>query len=96
MEKVTIAPGVGWNRGMLRGCDLVALKVHDVAPSGPVAPRAIVMRRKPARPVQFEITEQTRDAVAPVGNVRGRSSRPASNYVAPRPECRGRAARSAR
>ena len=48
----------------LRGCDLVALKVHDVAPSGPVATRAIVMQRKTARPVQFEITEQTREAVS--------------------------------
>jgi integrase len=29
-----------------------------------VAPRAIVMQKKTQRPVQFEITEQTRDAVA--------------------------------
>lgn len=49
---------------MLRGCDLVALKVHDVAPSGSVASRAIVMQRKTGRPVQFEITEQTRASVA--------------------------------
>lgn len=48
----------------LRGCDLVALKVHDVAPSGAVASRAIVMQRKTARPVQFELTAQTRDAVS--------------------------------
>jgi hypothetical protein len=47
----------------LRGCDLTALKVHDVAPAGPVASRAIVMQRKTQRPVQFEITDQTRDAV---------------------------------
>ena len=47
----------------LRGCDLVALKVHDIAPSGTVASRAIVMQRKTHRPVQFELTEQTRDAV---------------------------------
>ena len=48
----------------LRGCDLVALKVRDVAPSGSVASRAIVMQRKTAHPVQFELTAQTRDAVS--------------------------------
>jgi integrase len=48
----------------LRGCDLVSLKVHDVAPCGTVASRAIVMQRKTQRPVQFEITEQTRVALA--------------------------------
>lgn len=47
----------------LRGCDLVALRVRDVAPSGTVASRAIVMQRKTKRPVQFEITDQTRDAL---------------------------------
>ena len=47
----------------LRGCDLVALKVRDVAPSGAVASRAIVLQRKTGRPVQFELTEQTRTAV---------------------------------
>src|SRR5438132_11579793 len=48
----------------LRGCDLVALRVHDVVQGRAVAPRAIVMQKKTQRPVQFEITEQTRDAVA--------------------------------
>ena len=48
----------------LRGCDLVALRVQDVAPSGHVSARAIVMQRKTQRPVQFEITDQTREAVA--------------------------------
>ena len=43
---------------------MVALKVHDIAPSGVVASRAIVMQRKTQRPVQFEITEQTREALA--------------------------------
>ena len=47
----------------LRGCDLVGLRVHDVVQGRTVAPRAIVMQRKTQRPVQFEITEQTRDAV---------------------------------
>lgn len=47
----------------LRGCDLVGLRVHDVAQGSHVAARAIVMQKKTQRPVQFEITEQTRDAV---------------------------------
>ncbi len=48
----------------LRGCDLVGLHVHDVAQGSRVVPRAIVMQKKTQRPVQFEITEQTRDAVS--------------------------------
>jgi integrase len=48
----------------LRGCDLVGLRVHDVVQGKGVAPRAMVMQKKTQRPVQFEITEQTRDAVA--------------------------------
>jgi integrase len=48
----------------LRGCDLVGLRVHDVVQGSRVAPRAIVMQKKTQRPVQFEVTEQTRDAVA--------------------------------
>ncbi len=48
----------------LRGCDLVALRVQDIAHGVQIAPRAIIMQRKTQRPVQFEITEQTRDALA--------------------------------
>ena len=48
----------------LRGCDLVGLRVRDVLQGSNVAPRAIVMQKKTQRPVQFELTEQTRDAVA--------------------------------
>jgi integrase len=48
----------------LRGCDLIGLRVHDVVQGSHVAARAIVMQKKTQRPVQFEITEQTRDAVA--------------------------------
>ena len=47
----------------LRGCDLVGLRVHDVRQGSHVAARAIIMQKKTQRPVQFEITEQTRDAV---------------------------------
>src|SRR5947207_7889169 len=44
----------------LRGCDLVALRVHDVVQGSRIASRAIVMQKKTPRPVQFEVTEQTR------------------------------------
>ena len=46
----------------LRGCDLVALRVHDVVQGSHIASRAIVMQKKTQRSVQFEITDQTRDA----------------------------------
>ena len=47
----------------LRGCDLVGLRVHDVVQGSRVAARALVMKKETQRPVQFEITEQTRNAV---------------------------------
>ena len=47
----------------LRGCDVVSLRVRDVYQGTVVSSRAIVMQRKTQRPVQFEITEQTRNAV---------------------------------
>ena len=48
----------------LRGCDLVNLRVFDIAQGRSVFSRAMVMQRKTHRPVQFEITEQTRQSVA--------------------------------
>ena len=48
----------------LRGCDLVKLRVRDVSHGDLIAARTIVMQQKTQRPVQFEITEPTRDAVA--------------------------------
>ena len=47
----------------LRACDLVALKVDDVAPNGYAVERATVRQRKTGRPVRFELTEQTRNAI---------------------------------
>jgi integrase len=47
----------------LRGCDVVALKVADIAPSGYAADRATVRQKKTGRPVKFELTEATRQAV---------------------------------
>ena len=47
----------------LRGCDLVSLKVRDICHGDQVASRAVVMQHKTQRPVQFEITPATRDAL---------------------------------
>lgn len=48
----------------LRGCDLVDLRVRDIAHGNQIMPRAMVMQRKTQRPVQFELTELTRETVA--------------------------------
>jgi integrase len=47
----------------LRACDLVGLHVRDICHGNRIAARAIVLQQKTHRPVQFEITEQTRQAV---------------------------------
>jgi integrase len=47
----------------LRACDLVKLRVRDVCHGAAVASRATVLQQKTQRPVQFEITEPTREAV---------------------------------
>jgi integrase len=47
----------------LRGCDVVAIKVDDVAAGGYTADRATVRQKKTGRPVRFELSEQTRQAV---------------------------------
>jgi integrase len=47
----------------LRGCDVVAIRVEDIAPNGYALARATVRQRKTGRPVRFELTEQTRQAV---------------------------------
>jgi hypothetical protein len=47
----------------LRGCDVVAMNVEDTAPNGYALARATVRQWKTGRPVRFELTEQTRQAV---------------------------------
>jgi integrase len=47
----------------LRGCDLVRLRVSDVAPCGLLKARSTVIQQKTGRPVPFEITEPTRAAL---------------------------------
>ena len=48
----------------LRGCDLVKLRVSDVAPGGTMRDRATVIQQKTGRPVPFEITDASRDALS--------------------------------
>jgi integrase len=47
----------------LRGCDLVRLQVDDVCAGGRARDRGIVIQKKTGRPVQFELTEQTRTSI---------------------------------
>ena len=59
----------------LRGCDLVRLRIDEVCAGGRVRDRATIVQKKTGRPVQFEITPQTRSAVgewlAALGTDRG-------------------------
>jgi integrase len=43
----------------LRGCDVVAIRVEDIAANGYTADRATVRQKKTGRPVRFELSEQT-------------------------------------
>ena len=47
----------------LRACDLVSLTVADIAQAGRVQSRAQIVQQKTGRPVQFEITQQTRQSL---------------------------------
>src|SRR5690349_14767623 len=64
------------HRRKLRGCDLVRLRVNDVCVGGQIRDGATVIQQKIGRPVQFEITEQTRAAIrdwlADIGPASGR------------------------
>ncbi len=48
----------------LRGCDLISLRVLDIATGNQVLPRAMVLQSKTQLPVQFEITQQTRVSIS--------------------------------
>lgn len=56
----------------LRGCDVVSIRVEDVAPSGYAQDRATIRQKKTGRPVRFELTEQTRMAIDDYLRVTGR------------------------
>lgn len=47
----------------LRSCDLIKLRVGDISQAGRVKERAVVVQQKTGRPVQFELTEQTRETL---------------------------------
>ncbi len=64
----------------LRGCDLVSLRVKDVSHSDRVSSRAIILQKKTNKPVQFEITEATRDSV---GKWINQAHLNAENYLFP-------------
>ncbi len=48
----------------LRACDLLKLRVSDVSNGARIGSRAMVMQQKTGRPVQFEITPATREAIS--------------------------------
>lgn len=70
----------------LRGCDLVKLRVSDLAPGGSLRQRATVIQQKTGRPVPFEITEPTRDALSAWLAARGRRT---DDWLSPRRSRRG-------
>src|SRR5256885_1834066 len=47
----------------LRACDLVRLRLDDICSGSVVRDRATIVQKKTGRPVQFEITEQTRSSI---------------------------------
>ena len=47
----------------LRACDLVKLRLDDVYSGTKVRNRATIVQKKTGRPVQFEITEQSRNSL---------------------------------
>ena len=56
----------------LRGCDPVKLRVSNVAPGGIMRDRATVIQQKTGRPVPFEITDASRDALSAWLALRGK------------------------
>lgn len=58
----------------LRGCDVVAVRVGDVAPSGYASERATIRQKKTGRPVRFELTDQTRHAIDDYLRMTGRTT----------------------
>ena len=57
----------------LRGCDVVAVRVEDVAPSGYALDRASIRQKKTGRPVRFEVSDQTRQAIDEYLRLTGRA-----------------------
>jgi len=57
----------------LRGCDIVKMKIGDIAVGGAIRNRATVMQQKTKRPVQFEIMTEARQTLLTWLNRRGGS-----------------------
>ena len=55
----------------LRGCDLVRLTIGHLVVNGAARHRATVIQRKTGQPVQFELTDQTRESVLAWLELRG-------------------------
>jgi integrase len=68
----------------LRGCDLVKLRVNDVAPGGVLRARATMIQQKTGRPVHFELTEPAREALS--AWLRRRGDRP-DDWLFPSRKC---------
>ena len=59
----------------LRGCDVVAVRVDDIGPSGYAMDRATVRQKKTGRPMRFELTDQARLAIDEYLRLTGRRVR---------------------
>jgi integrase len=57
----------------LRGCDIVKMKIGDIAAGGVIRNRAAVMQQKTKRPVQFELMTEARQTLLNWLNSRGGS-----------------------
>ena len=55
----------------LRGCDLVRLRVSDIHLGDSIRLRTTIVQQKTGRPVPFELTEPTREALASWLRLRG-------------------------
>ena len=58
----------------LHGCDVVAVRVDDVAPNGYTMDRATVRQKKTGRPVRFELTDQARQEIDEYLRLTGRKA----------------------
>lgn len=48
----------------LRSCDLVKIRVRDIAHGSQIEKRAMIMQQKTGQPVRFEITKKTRKSLS--------------------------------
>lgn len=57
----------------LRGCDLVRMRIGDVVLGGTVRLKSTIIQQKTGRPVPFELTDSTREALAAWLRMRGKN-----------------------